>query len=82
MRFAGNCIDGPWRGRKVERSDPWFKIMSARLPALFDPTTDIDPRVTCDELVYVWVYSLGEWAIADGPLNRYPTPPKLWHYPD
>lgn len=82
-RFAGNCIDGPWRGRKVERDEPMFRVaVTPPMLALADPY-ELDQYVTFSQLWYIWVYSLGEWAIVDEGVNpRCPRMPKLWRYPE
>lgn len=81
-QFAGNCIDGPWRGRKVEQDVPMFRVAVARNPTWeFRPDEAPDPYLDCDELWYVWVYSLGEWAIVDKEVSpRHPRPPHIFQY--
>lgn len=81
--FVGNCIDGPWRGRKVEQNNPYFKVAVAGPTWMRDPNEEVDPYVAVAQLWYVWVYSLGEWAIVDeGCAIRHPQRPLEWRYPE
>jgi hypothetical protein len=62
MRFAGRVIDGPWRGKMIEKPGPYFR--GAIYPSIWRVNPDCYAQtITFPQVEYRWVDSLGEWAM-------------------